>query len=104
MYINVEDSSGNVNSKRIKDILTDMKQNGNATMYHYLVTRPVHLREAFSQGKYLSVNLFTEREKHVNVNGDMKRKWPRDFISAEEVLTTYQDSKPLTVLHEGLEF
>lgn len=97
MIVNVEDDSGTVKSKRIIDILTEMKD---ATTYQYLVTRPVHLREAYFQGEPLSVNLFTERIKEVNINGDIKRRWEKDFISAEEALNEHHDSKPLNLLED----
>lgn len=91
-------STKDIDEKEIylKDILKNM---GNDKIYTYFSKRPDHLGECIAHRKSKTIkdnlNVFSNHEKSIDINGDKKREWDKDFISAKEVLTEYHESKPV---------
>lgn len=82
---------------------------GESTEYSYTVRRPLHLGEILtgnyiqSLGKNLTkedLNIFFEMPKTINLNGDLKRVWEKDFTSGKQVMETNISSKPILIMQD----
>jgi hypothetical protein len=81
-------------------ILREMLERmGKKTRYPYTVSRPVHIGEALMQGKYpiADINTWKSFPKTFDINGDRKRLWENDFMSAFECFEENYSSEPLEV-------
>ena len=80
----------------LKDILANM----NTPEYNYTTKRPYHLGECLlhvNKRNIEDLNVFGEVEKSINVNGDRKRLWDKDFINGKTALKESIQSVPLVV-------
>lgn len=81
----------------LKDILADM----NNTIYNYYTYRPHHLGECLTHHKTLNIkqnlNVFSKVKKKIDINGDIKRVWKKDFISGKQCLKEFITSIPILV-------
>jgi hypothetical protein len=85
------------NEVLLRDILEGME---NKTIYEYFTHRPHHLGECLIHHKKLSkedINVFAQVRKSIDINGDKKRHWERDFINGKECLETRINSIPLVI-------
>lgn len=85
----------------LEHIIKSMK---NDTFFQYTIKRPLHLGEVLREPhvkclqKKLTkedINIFVEMTKTINLNGDMKRVWEKDFSSAYEAMEINMKSKPI---------
>ncbi|RPH75739.1 hypothetical protein EHM76_00980 [bacterium] len=84
-----------------KKTLLDILQNLKGTKYEYSKTRPLHLGECLRHSKVHTVediNIFTEIKKEVDINGDSKRNWSREFKNGIDVLQNQIDSRPIMLM------
>jgi hypothetical protein len=80
----------------LKDILNNM----DSDIYDYVSSRPYHLGECLLHYKKRSledINTFGIFQKHIDVNGDEKRLWDKDFNIGKDCLKEMHESKPLMV-------
>lgn len=81
----------------LKDILKDL----NGTIYNYTTYRPYHLGECLIHNKKLNVkqhlNVFSQVEKTIDINGDTKRVWTKNFASGKDCLRETISSLPIMV-------
>lgn len=80
----------------LKDILANM----NTPEYHYTTKRPYHLGECLLHIKKRTIedlNVFGDVEKSININGDRKRIWDKNFINGKQALKENIMSLPLVV-------
>ncbi len=78
----------------LKDILAGM----NGTEYEYFSERPYHLGECLlhiHKRKITDLNVFAKVKKKININGDDKRVWEKDFMRGKDCLTESHDSLPI---------
>lgn len=83
-------------TKYLKDILAGMKTD----TYEYISSRPIHLGEALIHNiKHTpeDINIWQDVERKININGDMKRVWDKDFKNGKECLKISIDSLPILV-------
>jgi hypothetical protein len=83
----------------LKDILANM----NTPEYHYQTTRPYHLGECLTHTSKRSIddlNIWGETEKVINVNGDRKRVWDKEFKNGKQCLKELINSLPITLKGE----
>lgn len=81
-------------------LLRDILANMNTPEYLYSTRRPYHLGECLLHLNKRSIhdlNVFGEVEKSINVNGDKKRIWDKDFLSGKQALKETIQSVPLVV-------
>jgi hypothetical protein len=74
-----------------------MKNQG-LTKFTYEKERPFHLGECLAhtkKRKLTDINIFKKYTKTINLNGDKKRIWERDFKNANDALTNNISSLPL---------
>lgn len=92
----------------LKDILetSDTWKNVNEeltpSIYEYFTERPYHLGECLlhnKKRKIEDINVFGKTTKHIDVNGDNKRIWEKEFKSGKDCLKEMHESKP--ILSEG---
>jgi DNA polymerase elongation subunit (family B) len=93
----------------LKDILATMpekrfdkklKVEVDNSLYEYTTNRPYHLGECILHHKkhtVKDVNVFGLVEKSIDINGDNKRLWDKDFKNGKAVLKEQHDSLPLMV-------
>jgi hypothetical protein len=82
---------------QLRDILAGMEE---STVYEYFTMRPYHLGECLAHHKKRTkedINIFSKVDKSIDVNGDKKRLWEREFISGKEVLEVRINSIPLVI-------
>lgn len=80
----------------LKDILSNL----NDTLYTYYSLRPYHLGECLIHNKsrrIADLNIFGEQKKTIDINGDTKRVWDKDFASGKDCLKESHDSLPLVI-------
>lgn len=81
----------------LKDILANM----NNTIYNYYTYRPHHLGECLTHYKTLNIkqnlNVFSKVKKKIDINGDIKRVWNKDFISGKQCLKEFITSVPILI-------
>ena len=81
----------------LKDILASMS----GTEYKYMTIRPDHLGECIMHRKTKTIkdnlNIFSEHEKTININGDNKRVWEKMFSSGKVCLKECHDSYPIMI-------
>lgn len=78
----------------LKDILSKM----NETTYTYTTRRPYHLGECLIHRKTRKIedlNVFDYIEKTIDINGDNKRVWSKDFMSGKRCMEENHDSLPI---------
>lgn len=78
----------------LKDILNSM----NSDQYEYFTERPYHLGECLlhnKKRKISDINVFGKTKKHIDVNGDNKRIWEKEFNSGKDCLKECHESKPI---------
>jgi len=81
-------------------LLRDILANMNTPEYKYSTKRPYHLGECILHNKTRNIedlNVFGEVEKSINVNGDRKRLWDKDFFSGKMALKECINSLPLVI-------
>jgi len=81
-------------------LLRDILENLNSTKYEYITKRPFHLGECLLHNKTLSVddiNIFGEVKKTININGDTKRIWDKEFKNGKQCLKESVGSLPIEV-------
>lgn len=82
-------------------LLKDILENMDDTVYKYITYRPHHLGECLTHDKSLNIkqhlNVFSKVEKSININGDIKRVWNKDFISGKQCMKENIDSVPILV-------
>jgi hypothetical protein len=81
----------------LKDILAGMDN----TLYEYYTSRPYHLGECIAhrkKRKIEDVNIFGKMKKTIDINGDNKRVWDKDFINGKKCLEENHNSYPLLVV------
>lgn len=88
-------SAKDIDSEKVylKDILETMR----TPIYKYYSERPIHLAESLIHNKIHTkndINIWQKVEKEINVNGDMKRVWSKEFKSGKECLKIQIDSLP----------
>ena len=72
----------------------------NSTKYRFKKSRPYHLGECIIQTKKLNpkmINIFHIDHKDININGDVKRNWIRDFKNGKDALENSIKSYPFYV-------
>lgn len=77
----------------LKDILETM----NGKTYQYKSNRPIHLGESLIHNKKYTkenINIWEEINREININGDLKRIWDKDFKNGKETLKISIDSLP----------
>ena len=80
----------------LKDILSNL----NSDKYEYSTNRPYHLGECLLHCKKRRVedlNIFGEQKKTIDINGDTKRVWEKDFKTGKDCLKEAHDSLPLVI-------
>jgi hypothetical protein len=80
----------------LKDILAGM----NDTTYTYMSKRPYHLGECITHRKKRSIkdlNVFGDVKKTIDINGDNKRVWDKDFSAGKRCLEEMHESYPIMV-------
>jgi len=94
-YDNIENKKNKVRS--IIDILDLM---GDNLEYKYQTERPRHLGESLRINDLTpeNINVWFTEEKSININGDIKRIWDKEFRSAKNVYTENHNSVPLLIL------
>lgn len=93
-----KDTKNKNNEIMLKEILQSMK---NKTKYKYYTFRPYHLGECLIHTKTKKVedlNIFYQVEKTIDINGDTKRLWERDFRNGIDVLENNIQSLPMVKL------
>ncbi len=68
------------------------------TLYEYFTNRPYHLGECLlhnKKRKITDINTFGKTKKHIDINGDNKRIWDKDFTCGKDVLKECIESKPI---------
>ena len=83
------------------DLRVILEYLGDKKVYEYKIERPIHLGEALKQVKKLTVddiNIFTTITKKLNINGDKKRLWKRDFIDGFDAMENSIESEPIVLL------
>ena len=78
----------------LKDILNGMDSN----IYEYFSNRPYHLGECLmhiNKRKITDVNKFGQTKKHIDINGDNKRIWDKEFKTGKDCLTMMHESMPI---------
>lgn len=79
-------------------VLSLLNQIQDAQIAQFKRTRPLHLGECLIHTKKKNpsmINIFTKTKKDLNINGDYKRFWLRDFINGRDALENNIDSFPL---------
>ena len=85
----------------VYDIIKTLSENGNGIEYKYDTLRPIHLGEIIYHTKKKSLadlNVWQKQRKKLNLNGDLKRLWDKDFEFASDVLEGNIQSSPLLIL------
>ena len=80
----------------LKDILNKM----DSPIYEYFSNRPYHLGECLLHIKkrvITDINKFGVVKKKIDINGDNKRLWDKDFNCGKDCLKESHESKPLMV-------
>jgi hypothetical protein len=75
-----------------------LEQMKNELEFSYIKERPFHLGECLLHYKKKSIkdiNIFKPQLKKVNLNGDIKRIWERDFKNANDVKNNQISSYPI---------
>lgn len=90
----------------LKDILNtsdtwmnEMKEKTPA-LYEYISSRPFHLGECLLHNKKRKIgdiNTFGTVKKHIDINGDNKRIWEKDFKTGKDCLKEMHESKPILI-------
>jgi hypothetical protein len=78
----------------LKDILSKM----DTTKYEYFTERPYHLGECLlhvKKRKIEDMNIFASVPKHIDINGDNKRMWEKEFKKGKDCLKELHSSIPL---------
>ena len=81
----------------LKDILGSMID---TVEYKYTTKRVYHLGECLlhnKKRKLSDLNIFTNQEKILNLNGDKKRMWNEDFKTGAETLIKSMNSEPIFI-------
>lgn len=90
-------SSRDIDEKKVylKDILLNL----NGTEYKYYTERPDHLGECIAHKHTKDIkknlNVFSKHEKTIDINGDSKRVWEKDFKTGKECLKECHSSLPI---------
>lgn len=81
----------------LKDILRMLKE----TVYEYSTERPSHLGECIAHNKTKTIkdnlNVFTSHKKKIDINGDNKRIWSKEFKSGKDCLKEMHESLPIMI-------
>lgn len=80
----------------LKDILDKM----DSDIYEYLINRPYHLGECLmhvNKRSITDINKFGVTKKHIDINGDNKRIWEKDFVNGKKCLIEAHESNPILV-------
>jgi hypothetical protein len=81
----------------LRDILHNMPD---TTEYHYTTQRPYHLGECLlhvhKKNKEM-INVFYDVEKTIDINGDRKRLWQREFKNGRDALKNCIKSIPMVI-------
>lgn len=80
----------------LKDILNKM----DSSIYEYFTNRPYHLGECLlhvKKRKITDINKFAQIKKQIDINGDKKRMWEKEFICGKDCLKELHNSKPVLV-------
>lgn len=92
-------SNRDIDDKKI--YLKDLLVNLNGTEYKYYTERPDHLGECLAHRKTKTVeknlNIFSSHEKKIDINGDSKRIWEKDFMNGKSCLKEMHSSIPVLV-------
>lgn len=84
-----------------KILLKDILENLDETVYKYITYRPHHLGECLIHSQTLNIkqnlNVFSEVHKSININGDNKRVWNKNFISGKQCMKENINSVPILV-------
>jgi hypothetical protein len=95
------------NTVSIKDIddetvyLRDILESMNGPTYKYKSYRPTHLGESLihiNKHTKEDINIWTEVEREINVNGDRKRIWDSEFKSGKDCLKRSINSFPQRIM------
>ena len=68
------------------------------TIYEYYTERPNHLGECIAHRKTKKIddlNIFSKHSKSININGDSKRIWDKEFNSGKQCLKELHNSLPI---------
>lgn len=79
------------------DILDSMDD---STTYSYFTKRPYHLGECLTHHKKRTkedINIFSSVEKSIDINGDKKRMWERNFKNGKDALKNNISSTPIMI-------
>lgn len=82
----------------LKDILAKL----DGTKYEYYTQRPYHLGECLThlkKRKIKDLNTFGQIKKTIDINGDNKRVWEKDFENGKQCLKELHESMP--IVYEG---
>lgn len=81
----------------LKDILLNL----DGQIYKYYTERPDHLGECIMHRKTKTIeknlNIFSSHEKSIDINGDSKRVWDKEFESGKSCLKEMHESLPIMV-------
>jgi len=75
-----------------------LEELGKGTIFEYEKERPLHLGECLTHYKKKTVkdiNIFKPQLKKININGDTKRIWERDFIDSYDAKENSISSYPI---------
>jgi hypothetical protein len=90
-------SSKDIENEKV--YLKDILQNLDGTLYKYFSERPDHLGECLAHNKTKTIkdnlNIFSQHEKTININGDNKRLWSKQFSSGKDCLKETHESLPI---------
>jgi len=81
----------------LKDILAKL----DGSKYKYFTERPDHLGECIAHRKTKTIeknlNVFSSHEKTIDINGDSKRVWEKNFVSGKKCLEEMHESLPIMI-------
>ena len=95
----VDEEDNKVKERTLEYILNELK-GSDSLIYKYYKERPLHLGECLIHRKVKKVediNIFKNEMKKINVNGDIKRIWERNFINVEDCLENNIKSLPIVM-------
>jgi hypothetical protein len=84
-----------------KILLRDILKELDGTIYEYFTYRPYHLGECLVHNKTLNIkdnlNIWDKVLKTIDINGDIKRVWKKDFKSGKDCLKENILSVPIKI-------